>query len=592
LIQVSEDLAKHTKEEKAAKAAMSEATALREKEAAAFVAQDADDKKNIAAIEKAITAIKKGQTEFLQTGEAQEVQRLVANKQDIDDVDKRDVLEFFSQQEGGPGSAAIVGILQNMLDVMSKGAEEAAAAEAASVTEYEQLKAAKDNELQALTSAIEKKTQRQGELSVKNADTENDLTDTRESLKQNENLLTQLDKECDSKEAQYEQNKKMRAEELAAIAETIKILNDDDALDLFKKTLPEGGSFLQVRVTAQMVRQRAIEAIHQAIEDSRSPHLDFITLALRGKKIGFEKILKMIDDLVSTLKKQEKDDVDKKAYCTSEFDTTEDKIKDSKRTQADVQSAMDDAKESISSLGDDRESLQNGIEDLDKSVADSTEQRKEEHAEFMDLMTSDTAAKEILQFAKNRLNKFYNPALYRPPPKKELSAQDAIVAGIAGDSSVQLFLQVRTQKQSPPPPPETISAFKKKSKASTGVIAMIDLLISDLDKEMAQHETEDKQAQQDYEAAMADSAAKRKADLANIADKKSAIADMEGQRQKYKDDKQSNDKDLRAVLDVENSLHKECDWLLKYFTVRKEARASEINALEKAKAILSGADFS
>jgi len=479
-----------------------------------------------------------------------------------------------------------------MLDVMSKGAEEAAAAEAASVTEYEQLKAAKDNELQALTSAIEKKTQRQGELSVKNADTENDLTDTRESLKQNENLLTQLDKECDSKEAQYEQNKKMRAEELAAIAETIKILNDDDALDLFKKTLPEGGSFLQVRVTAQMVRQRAIEAIHQAIEDSRSPHLDFITLALRGKKIGFEKILKMIDDLVSTLKKQEKDDVDKKAYCTSEFDTTEDKIKDSKRTQADVQSAMDDAKESISSLGDDRESLQNGIEDLDKSVADSTEQRKEEHAEFMDLMTSDTAAKEILQFAKNRLNKFYNPALYRPPPKKELSAQDAIVAGIAGDSSVQLFLQVRTQKQSPPPPPETISAFKKKSKASTGVIAMIDLLISDLDKEMAQHETEDKQAQQDYEAAMADSAAKRKADLANIADKKSAIADMEGQRQKYKDDKQSNDKDLRAVLDVENSLHKECDWLLKYFTVRKEARASEINALEKAKAILSGADFS
>jgi len=62
----------------------------------------------------------------------------------------------------------------------------------------------------------------------------------------------------------------------------------------------------------------------------------------------------MIDDLVSTLKKQEKDDVDKKAYCTSEFDTTEDKIKDSKRTQADVQSAMDDSKESISSLGDDR----------------------------------------------------------------------------------------------------------------------------------------------------------------------------------------------------------------------------------------------
>jgi len=121
---------------------------------------------------------------------------------------------------------------------------------------------------------------------------------------------------------------------------------------------------------------------------------------------------------------------------------------------------------------------------------------------------------------------------------------------------------------------------------------MIDLLMSDLDKEMAQHETEDKQAQQDYEAAMADSAAKRKADLANIEDKKSAIADMEGQRQKQKEEDKAAQKDLHAILDYENSLHKACDWLLKYFTVRMEARASEVDALEKAKAVLGGADFS
>jgi len=384
----------------------------------------------------------------------------------------------------------------------------------------------------------------------------------------------------------------MRADELAAIAETIKILNDDDALDLFKKTLPEGGSFLQVRVNTQAVRLRAIEAIHKAMDISHSPQIDFITLALRGKKIGFEKIIKMIDDLVSTLKKQAKDDVDKKAYCTTEFDTTEDKIKNVKQTNADVESALDDAKESVSGLEEDRESLQNGIKDLDKSVADSTEQRKEEHEEFTELMTSDMAAKEILQFAKNRLNKFYNPALYKPPPKKELSAQDAISERMTGDTSVQLFLQLRMQNQSPPPPPETISAFRKKSKESSGVIAMIDLLMSDLDKEMAQHETEDKQAQQDYEAAMADSAAKRKADLANIEDKKSAIADMEGQRQKQKEEDKAAQKDLHAILDYENSLHKACDWLLKYFTVRMEARASEVDALEKAKAVLGGADFS
>ena len=53
--------------------------------------------------------------------------------------------------------------------------------------------------------------------------------------------------------------KKLRAEELVALADTIKILNDDDALDLFKKTLPSpaGSSFMQVQVTEKSMRTRA-----------------------------------------------------------------------------------------------------------------------------------------------------------------------------------------------------------------------------------------------------------------------------------------------------------------------------------------------
>jgi len=41
-----------------------------------------------------------------------------------------------------------------------------------------------------------------------------------------------------------------------------------------------------------------------------------------------------------------------------------------------------------------------------------------------------------------------------------------------------------------------------------------------------------------------------------------------------------------------SSLHLECNWLLKYFEVCKEARASEIDALGKAKAVLGNADYS
>merc|ERR1712003_25502 len=73
-----------------------------------------------------------------------------------------------------------------------------------------------------------------------------------------------------------------------------------------------------------------------------------------------------------------------------------------------------------------------GIKALDKSVAEATEQRKEENTEFKDLMASNTAAKDVMAYAKNRLNKFYNPKLYKAPPKRELSEEDRITLNMGG----------------------------------------------------------------------------------------------------------------------------------------------------------------
>merc|ERR1719210_62199 len=66
---------------------------------------------------------------------------------------------------------------------------------------------------------------------------------------------------------------------------------------------------------------------------------------------------------------------------------------------------------------------------------EATEQRKEENEDFKDLMASDTAAKELMKFAKNRLNKFYNPKLYKAPPKTELSREDRIVENMSGTAA-------------------------------------------------------------------------------------------------------------------------------------------------------------
>merc|ERR1712194_735481 len=190
-----------------------------------------------------------------------------------------------------------------------------------------------------------------------------------------------------------------------------------------------------------------------------------------------------------------------------------------------------------------------GIKKLDKSVAEATEQRTEENSEYKALVASDTAAKQVLQWAKNRLNKFYNPKLYKAPPKVELSAEDRTYSsqgmglsttapgGIAGTGiEVASLVQVlaHQQKEAPSPPPATWDAYAKKSGSSTGVISMIDLLIKDLEKELTEAETQEKDSQADYEQLMKDAADKRTTDSKSLSEKQGAKADTEAALQDHK----------------------------------------------------------
>merc|ERR550514_632325 len=181
-----------------------------------------------------------------------------------------------------------------MVDEMDVALKDATEKEDQAKAAYEDLMATKLKEKEVLTHMIEEKLTRIAELGVKVVEMKNDLTDTEEALIGDKQFLADLQKNCASKEKEWDAACKARADELLALQETIKILNDDDALDLFKKTLPSA-SFLQIQVSAKSMRQRALQMILSAT-DGR-PQIDMIALALRGKKIGFEKVIKMIDDM-------------------------------------------------------------------------------------------------------------------------------------------------------------------------------------------------------------------------------------------------------------------------------------------------------
>merc|ERR1719265_1149430 len=240
-------------------------------------------------------------------------------------------------------------------------------------------------------------------------------------------------------------------------------------------TLPSP-SLLQVTASNKQLSQQV-----QRILKTNKGHdyrLDLISLALHGKKVSFEKLIGMIDDMISLLGQEQKDDDNKKAECEASLDQSEDKLKELEYNIGNLEKEIADTEASISATTEELASLAQGIKDLDKQVAEATENRKEEHEEYQKTMAADSAAKELLGIAKNRLNKFYNPKLYKAPPKKVLTAEEAIYANLGGDlgttpapggianTGVTAFL---AKKAAPPPPPATWDAFAKKSEEGNGV---------------------------------------------------------------------------------------------------------------------------
>merc|ERR1719229_1883381 len=296
--------------------------------------------------------------------------------------------------------------------------------------------------------------------------------------------------------------------------------------------------------------------------------------------------------MVSALKKEGQDDADKKEYCLGAFDSAEDKKKELEHVASDTETAIASAEESIASLAEDISALEAGIAALDKSVAEATALRKAESEEYKALMAADGAAKDLLGFAKNRLNQFYNPKLYNPPAKVELSAQGAIERDMGSAAALVQVSERMRLTSAVASPPETWDAYAKKTEESAGVIAMMDLLIKDLDQEMTEAETEEKDSQADYDKTIADAKDKRTTDSKALTSKAAVKADLESDLLATKDDSASTAKELMATDKYISQLHGECDWLIQYFDAREEARSGEIDALGQAKAVLSGADYS
>merc|ERR1719174_1710955 len=174
----------------------------------------------------------------------------------------------------------------------------------------------------------------------------------------------------------------------------------------------------------------------------------------------------------AVLKEEQADDDSTKAFCDKDLAKSAAEKKDTEEAIAASEAFIEETTAESAATADEIKSLQKEIKALDKAVAEATEQRKEEHADFLVFQQQSNAALQLIDKAKNRLVKFYRPTMYKEAPTKELTEEEKILAAsgrsdmigtvapeyIAGTTTT-VYAQVRSHTLkddgAPPPPPET-----------------------------------------------------------------------------------------------------------------------------------------
>merc|ERR1719408_527009 len=392
---IDQELAGHKADRASAQNELAKATAIRGKEAAEFAESEADAKTNIAAMAGAIPALEKGMgaASFMQTPHCDQLKKLVSSSNSMNSFDRENVVAFLEQRANGdyvPQSGQIVGILKSMQDDMEKSLASETAEEKASVAGFADLKDAKSKEISVASAAIESKTAQSGELAVLVAQGKNALEDSEAELADTQKYIASLKISCEEQQKAWTARQAARAEEVSAISEAISVLNDDDALDVFKKALPNSFvsmgtnrmDFLQSKKAKKTPLQKANMILASAASTYKSQELLLISYSMKSKvkqhAANAGGVPGMIDDMVALLKREGDDDAQQKGWCESELAKASDDQKAAGEALSAANAAISELKDQVAALGSDISTLELEITALDGSVAEATSSRKKE----------------------------------------------------------------------------------------------------------------------------------------------------------------------------------------------------------------------
>jgi len=469
-------------------------------------------------------------------------------------------------------SGAVVGILKNMRDTFKANLESAIGNEESQLESYNALMKVKKDAHADMSGLYEDAQENLGdndkELSVKRTQ----LDKAEAEKKNDEEFLDKLRPMCKAKTESYEERKVLRANEEAAVAEAISILNSDSAFETFSTvdattTGATKASFLQLAkkhfpgVSDNDVRQVMQRLLRRAAAGRSAPRLTRVISQLQAEN-PFDTVLDEIDKMIKLIGEEAKADKEKKEWCEKERTDNKAALKEKKGEILKLDGEIDRLNEEID---DPVKGLKAQIAGTETSLVqnhagqvEETKERKEANVRYQADIKNLVAAEALLDNAIKVLKAYYDRF-------------DSLL-----------------QSREDPAPPKTWGKYEGQSEKGGDAISMLQFILKETQKEESEAHSGEEKDQAEYEDSMTSLKKEQAEKEKTLGELQEKLANSEEDLLEAEEDRKATTKDKEEVEDYLAKIKPGCDFIKSNYVLREKNRGTEKSALETAKSTLKG----
>jgi DNA repair exonuclease SbcCD ATPase subunit len=552
------------------------ATNVREIEKADYDAMHTDYSESVDALQRAIAVLKKQSHDRTQKSALMQVSNLALIPENA-----KVTIDAFLQQSGEDveglavtapeangyefQSSGVVEMLEKLLDKFIDERTTLEKEEMNSKHAYDMLM----QDLKAQIAQGEADRDAKAESKAKNlqnkADANGDLKDTTTTMNADKKYLADLTATCEQKASDFESRQQLRADEIIAIEKAIEIISSGVVAGNADKHLPamlqKQDSFSQFMSASNTQVQGRVAQYLQAQATKLNSRV-LSAVAQRAESDPFQKVKKMIKDLITRLMEEANDEAEHKGWCDTELTTNEQTRKEKTESVETLHAEIDQLEASIAKLTEDISELTKAVTDLDAAMAEATKLRTEEKDKNTETISDSQEAQTAVAQALTVLKEFYAKA-----------------------AEATAFVQKKAE-------PEIFdSAYKGMGGESGGVVGMLEVIESDFARLESDTKASEATSQKEYDEFMTDSKVD-KAEKSTDIEHKTAKKQDESQALTNKNsDLEGTQKELDAALAYFDKLKPSCVDSGVSYEDRVARRKEEIESLQEALKILNGEDI-